>query len=166
VRLYERWRPRDVTRISIRNFDAVVNRILRRPGAVCSMERSCSDYFVVEHNGDVYPCDFFVEPALRLGNVLEDPLLDLRSAPAYRTFARRKSEWSSRCGECEYLSFCAGGCLKYRRGLRFSEVSGPAGGASAERTGEDRLSVLCAGWKQFYGACLPGFDEIAEGIEL
>ena len=151
VRLFDRWYPRDVPRISLRNFDAVVNRLAGHPAGVCSMGRSCSDYFVVEHNGDVYPCDFFVDSELRLGNILSDSLSGLRSSPRYRSFARRKSEYPSECGRCEYLHLCAGDCLKHRPGMGVP--------------GEGRkVSVLCEGWKRFYGACLPRFEKLAEGL--
>jgi len=40
-------------------------------------ERECGGYIVVEHNGDVYPCDFFVKPEWKLGNILELPLTEL-----------------------------------------------------------------------------------------
>ena len=160
VRLFDRWYPRDVPRVSIRNFDAVVNRLAGHPAALCSMGRSCSDYFVVEHNGDVYPCDFFVDPGRKLGNIRSDSLVDLRSSSTYRRFARRKSEWSSECGVCEYLSLCAGDCLKHRPGMGLPTAS-PAAEA-AERGGT--VSVLCEGWKRFYLMCLPRFEDIAEGF--
>ena len=154
VRLFYRWRPRDVSRVSVRNFDAVVNRLAGQPAAVCSMERNCSEYFVIEHNGDVYPCDFFVEGDLRLGNILEDPLGDLRTSAIYRNFARRKSEWPRECAGCDYLSFCAGDCLKHRPGIGLPRVAREPSSVSA----------LCRGWKRFYTACLPEFEGLARSL--
>ncbi len=69
--LYDEWCRWDVQRVSVRLFDSILSRLVNgRPG-ICHMGSDCRNYFVVEHNGDVYPCDFYVSPELRLGNVME-----------------------------------------------------------------------------------------------
>ena len=37
--------------------------------------------WVVEHNGDVFPCDFFVEEHLKLGNINTESLSDMLNSP-------------------------------------------------------------------------------------
>ncbi len=88
-----------------------------------------------DHNGDVYCCDFFVEPQWKLGNLMETPLADLVQTERFAQFARRKSELSERCRECEWLQICWGGCPKHR--LVYAED------ASAP-------SYLCPGYQQFF----------------
>jgi uncharacterized protein len=67
--IFDRWFPRDVRRVSIRHHDSIMELLIRGQYNVCTMSGACGGHFVVEHTGDIYPCDFFVEPELLLGNV-------------------------------------------------------------------------------------------------
>jgi uncharacterized protein len=115
------------------------------------MGRNCQQYLVVEHNGDIYPCDFFVEPQLRLGNVLDTSWEACFANPVYQGFGQRKVQWNEACQDCEFLDLCAGDCPKnrYHSGHR-----APA-----------QLSVLCAGIKKFYQHSLPEFNRLAGEIK-
>lgn len=149
-RLFDLWYPRDTRRVSIRHFDSVLSLMVDgRPNA-CYLDRNCCQYFVVEYNGDVYPCDFFVQKQLRLGNVATDSWSGLQNSPVYRDFGGCKTQWNAQCEKCGHLEFCRGDCLKNR---------GFEGGASATR-----LSSLCAGWKMFYEHTLPRFRDLAAQI--
>jgi uncharacterized protein len=147
--IFDEWFAGDTRRVSVRNFDTVVSTIVQGVPGVCTAGTHCRQYFVVEHNGDVYPCDFFVQPEKRLGNVLTDQFLHLWRSPSYRAFGRAKREWNPVCGDCEFLHYCAGDCPKNR--YRQDESPG-------------QLSVLCEGWKEFYGHTLPRFEELARSI--
>jgi len=144
-RIFEEWR-KDAARVSVRLFDAVLNLIVDGKRVLCTMERDCRQYFLVEHNGDVYPCDFFVEEGLRLGNVERDGWDALMESGTYREFGGRKSALPEKCSSCEYSGLCAGDCQKHRRS-----------------PGE--ISWLCEGWREFYRHSLPGFKEMARDIK-
>ncbi len=148
--LFDQWYAGDTRRVSIRLFDAILSRLVDNQYAVCHMDRQCSHYFVVEYNGDVYPCDFFVEADLRLGSIMDSSWDSLRHSRIYREFSNRKKAWAAACESCPYAPFCHGDCPKNRRGMY----------AGDPRT----LSRLCAGWKQFYGHALPAFKKLAEKI--
>jgi len=113
------------------------------------MGTNCCQYFVVEHNGDIYPCDFFVERHLKVGNITTDSWEALSASKTYREFGAQKAMWNSLCNECEFLEFCAADCLKHRL---------PAHGSP------ETLSPLCNGWKQFFRHALPGFRRLAREI--
>ncbi len=114
---------------------------------VCYMGKSCVQYFVVEYDGSVYPCDFFVRDDLLLGNVKTDSWKDLLLSKKYQSFGNQKANWNQECDLCPYLNFCHGDCQKFRFGApNFSK----------------ELSVLCKGWKLFYSRTLPRFKSIAE----
>jgi len=147
--IYDEWIRSDTRRVSIRLFDSIVQKMVEDTDNVCQMGRDCRQYLVVEHNGDVYPCDFFVEPALKLGNVRTGSWAEFLGSPLYRDFGLRKAAWNSECAVCEYLRFCAGDCPKNR----------PTRGREP-----GRLSRLCAGWKMFYRHTLEGFERLAEEI--
>ncbi len=144
--IFEQWYPRDVRRVSVRLFDSIVSVLVGQGPTVCYMGRDCRKYFVVEHNGDVYPCDFFVEPELLLGNVMTHSWDELQASDKYREFGRMKARWNQRCNRCEFLRLCHGDCLK----MRLYDGRDP-------RT----LSWLCDGWRVFYRHTLGAFQRLA-----
>jgi uncharacterized protein len=147
--IFDEWARGDVRRVSVRAFDSVLTMLVDGAANVCHMGTDCRQYFVVEHNGDVYPCDFFVTKELKLGNVMSDGWDALAASAVFREFGARKRRWNAECDACPFLRLCAGDCLKHR--LR--------GGVDPTRA-----SLLCEGWKQFYGRTLPAFEALASGI--
>lgn len=122
--IFKAWYPRDVRAISIRQFDSILSKLITGRATVCSMGESCDSYFVVEHNGDVYPCDFFVEPSLKLGNILEEKgWEEFLASPLYRAFGARKAQAHPDCATCPYLEFCYGDCLKHRLPMLAPSIS-------------------------------------------
>ena len=148
--VFDEWIKKDTRRVSVRLFDAVVAKLVEGQNVMCTLGSNCSTYFVVEHNGDVFPCDFFVRRDLLLGNVAVDSWEKLLSSPVFAEFGAQKSKWNTRCNACPYLSFCAGDCLKHR----FISDANP-----------ETLSWLCAGWKQFYSHTIDRFMELAQQIQ-
>jgi uncharacterized protein len=141
--IYDTWHAGDTRRVSIRHHDSLIAWFVDRAQTVCTIGRDCRHYFVVEHNGDIYPCDFFVDPVLRIGNVADTPWSDALESDIYRRFGQRKAQHATACSECRFLELCAGDCLKHRCG------------------GQSQMSVLCEGWKKFYAHALPGLEELA-----
>jgi uncharacterized protein len=149
--IYDEWIKGDVRRVSIRLFDSILTMMVEGCANVCAMGDNCCQYFVVEHNGDIYPCDFFVEEELRLGNVMTDAWPALMESERYRAFGRMKSLCNDQCAQCPYLRFCAGDCQKHRH-------------AGINRDSR-RLSRLCRGWRMFYGHALDGLSKLADEIK-
>jgi uncharacterized protein len=145
--IFRQWYPGDARTVSVRHFDSVLYFLVHGRCNVCFMGASCCQYFLVEHTGDVYPCDFFVQPSLRLGNIREASWQALLDSPVYRKFGARKNRWNAACGDCGFLPYCRGDCPKHRAG------GNPAG-----------LSALCEGWKLFYRETLPAFQELAKEL--
>jgi len=100
--------------VSERMFDSLMHTYLGRPAPMCIFMESCGDYVVVEHTGDVYSCDFFVEPACHLGNLLEREIRLLHSSDQQFAFGERKRDVPPECTRCRWLAHCNGGCLKDR----------------------------------------------------
>lgn len=128
--IFDQWYKYDRYKVSVRLFDSIIIKLVDGISNVCSMAKDCRQYFVVEHNGDVYPCDFFVQPELRLGNIMTNDWKDFLDSPVYMEFGRRKSMLSSTCETCRFLELCAGCCPKNR----FGRVGDPR-----------KLSALCEG---------------------
>jgi uncharacterized protein len=121
--MFDLWWP-DMRRIRIRFFDNLAEAIAgQKPGA-CTMHESCDSYVVVEYNGDVYPCDFFVEREWKLGNICQDTWIDIAREQQRHHFAAKKSAPNPECAECEYKPLCHNGCPHLRRGRngRFEDL--------------------------------------------
>jgi uncharacterized protein len=149
--IFDEWYAKDRYSVSVRLFDSILEKMLDSVANVCSMSNDCCQYFVVEHNGDIYPCDFFVLPELRLGNIMSGDWGDFADSPIYREFGERKSKYNEKCARCPYLEFCAACCPKNRFGKRGDPQT---------------LSVLCEGWEIFYQHSLPRLKIIADEIML
>ena len=98
----------------VRYFDNLFYRFVDLPSPECTLEPSCGSYVLVEHNGDVYACDYFVEPKWKLGNIMENKLIDMLNSAKQEKFGKIKENLSLICHVCEWLSFCYGGCPKDR----------------------------------------------------
>jgi len=99
---------------SIRFFDSLFYHYVGLAPPDCTLLRECGVYVVVEHNGDIYACDFYVEPEWRLGNIMKDDLIDLLNSPKQREFGRVKSQLPPECLQCSWLKYCWGGCPRER----------------------------------------------------
>ncbi|MFX0047913.1 MAG: anaerobic sulfatase maturase [Candidatus Hermodarchaeota archaeon] len=148
--IFNEWVKRDVNKVSIRLFDSVMEYLVFGRYNVCYMQDSCIQYFVVEHDGGVYPCDFFVRNNLLLGNINRDSWEELLNSQTYQVFGSQKSNWNEKCNLCPYLSLCHGDCQKFRYGALSTAK---------------KLSSLCQGWKIFYTKTLPRFKTIADNIK-
>jgi len=103
-----------VATTSVRYFDSVFHTYVGLSVPDCTLAELCGNYLVIEHNGDVYSCDFFVEPRWRLGNVLEGQLIDMLNSPRQREFGAIKAARPVKCSGCRWLRLCYGGCTKDR----------------------------------------------------
>ena len=137
IGVFDEWVRRDVGRVFVQIFDmALAAWSGQRPG-LCVFEETCGVALAMEHNGDVYSCDHFVEPRYNLGNMNVIPLADLVASDRQRQFGLDKRETLPRmCRECEVRFVCNGGCPKNR--------------LLATPDGEPGLNFLCAGYKAFF----------------
>jgi uncharacterized protein len=145
--IFKEWIRHDIGRIGIQNFDEAARPFLGMEHALCIHRETCGDVVVVEHNGDFYSCDHFVDREHRLGNIRETPLVELLESPAQREFGNKKRDaLPAYCRQCEVLSQCNGGCPKDRF-IRTPD-------------GEEGLNYLCAGYKQFFNYSRPYLERM------
>lgn len=112
---FDLWWP-ERRAVRIRCFDNLAEAIAgMKPGA-CTMHESCDSYVVVEYNGDIYPCDFFVESGWRLGNVERDSWPEVARRARRMEFSSKKSVPHPACVGCRWKDLCHGGCPKFRYG--------------------------------------------------
>ena len=148
-RFFDRWLDGWTQKLSVRTFDSMLSYLLGQSHTECTFERQCNDYIVIEHNGDVYCCDFYVTSETRLGNILETPIEQLASHPVKQAFSRKKAEIANKCLVCRHLDICRGGCPKDRAAL----------------TGTHKApSYFCRGYKMFFDHALGHLQGLAVKI--
>ena len=135
--VFDEWIKTDVGRVYVQIFDVALGAWIGQPPSLCIFAPTCGNALAIEHTGDLYSCDHFVEPNYFLGNLLQENMLELVASDQQRKFGRDKLATLPRyCRECEVRFACNGGCPKNRF------IKTP--------TGEDGLNYLCAGYKHFF----------------
>lgn len=152
-RLFDLWYGYGPEKLNIREFDSLVTHYVMGKHTICTYSKQCAGFVVVEHTGDAFCCEFFVEPQWRLGNILETPLEKLAANRKKRAFARDKEKLCNKCLVCRNLDICRGGCMKDR-----------ARNEHRESSIENRESYFCESYKQFFDYTLPRFMQIAAAI--
>ncbi|MDZ4801380.1 MAG: anaerobic sulfatase maturase [Bryobacteraceae bacterium] len=115
--VFDLWWPHRKS-MRIRVFDNLAEAVAGQMPGSCCLQASCDSYAVVEYNGDVYPCDFFVEGSWKLGNVAEESFAAIAKRRARMEFASKKAIPHPKCDACEYEEICQRGCPHTRRAQR------------------------------------------------
>jgi uncharacterized protein len=137
VEVFEEWVCKDVGRVFVQIFDQALSAWMGMEPSLCIFRRQCGQALVLEHNGDLYSCDHYVEPEYRLGNIHETPTTELAARPEQMRFGADKEAMLPRCcRECDVRFVCNGECPKNRFILT--------------PDGEAGLNYLCAGYKMFF----------------
>lgn len=112
--LFDLWFNRGKPVVSIRLFENILAIYMGLEAEICAFRDRCGTYVVVEYNGDVYPCDFFVEEEWKAGNLCKTPIERIVDGERIKEFNRRKSVQSSGCDRCHWNFICHSGCQHYR----------------------------------------------------
>jgi uncharacterized protein len=137
IGIFEEWVRRDVGSVFVQMFDTALANWVGEPGGVCIFQETCGLALALEHTGDLYSCDHFVEPDYLLGNILETPMVEMVASEQQRRFGLDKRDTLPQyCRECEVRFACYGECPRNRF------IKTP--------DGEEGLNYLCAGLKLFF----------------
>ena len=151
IDVFEEWVRRDVGEVYVQMFDVALANWVGEPPGLCVHTETCGLALALEHTGDVYSCDHFVEPRYRLGNIKQLPLAQLVASPQQRQFGLDKRDTLPQfCLDCDVRFACHGGCPKDR----FVETP----------DGEPGLNYLCAGYKAFFHHVDPPMREMARRL--
>ncbi|MBN1563133.1 MAG: SPASM domain-containing protein, partial [Anaerolineae bacterium] len=137
IDVFDEWVRRDVGRTFVQIFDVALAAWSGHPPGLCVFEETCGSALAMEHNGDVYACDHFVEPDYFLGNMQDTNLIDLVSSEQQYKFGQDKRDTLPRqCRDCDVRFVCNGGCPKNR--------------ILTTKDGEPGLNYLCEGYTAFF----------------
>ena len=137
IAIFDEWVRHDVGDVFIQLFESALASWMGMPPSLCIFAKTCGNALALEHNGDLYSCDHFVEPKFLLGNIKEQHMVQLVASDKQRQFGNAKQDSLPRyCRECEVKFACNGECPRNR----FIETP----------DGEPGLNYLCAGYKAFF----------------
>ena len=153
IEVFDEWMDhRDVGEVYVQHFDVALANWYREPPGLCIFSETCGLALALEHNGDLYSCDHYVEPDYLLGNIGETPMLDLIASDKQRNFGLAKRETLPQyCLDCEVRHACHGGCPR-NRFIRTPD-------------GQEGLNYLCAGYKLFFNHIDPVMRLMCELLE-
>jgi len=153
VEMFDYWVRHDIGKISIQIFDVVFNHFMGLPPTLCIFAETCGNAPALEHNGDFYSCDHYVETEYFLGNIMDQPMQLMVDSDQQRTFGiNKKATLPDYCHRCSVKSLCNGGCPKNR----FTKTP----------DGEPGLNYLCAGYKRFFTYVTPYMEYLAQQYRI
>lgn len=145
--IFDVWARGDIGRCFVLTFDAALSSWCGVQPGICTFCESCGGNLTVEHNGDIYPCDHFVYPRWKLGNIEEVSLRDAATSREIAVFGlSKRTDLPRKCLRCEWLTACRGGCPKHRFVQDF--------------TGPGAELPLCSGYSLFYAHIAPAMDRM------
>jgi len=135
--IFDEWVRKDVGRVFVQLFDSALASWARLPPAMCIFSETCGNAVALEHNGDLYACDHYVEPEHFLGNITETHMVEMLASEKQRAFGSAKRDTLPEyCRSCDVRFACHGECPRNR----FIDTP----------DGEPGLNYLCAGYKAFF----------------
>ena len=137
IDVFDEWVKHDVGEVYVQMFDVALANWHGEPPGLCIFSETCGLALALEHNGDLYSCDHYVEPDHLLGNINEAPMIDLVASEQQREFGLAKRETLPQfCLDCDVRFACHGGCPRNR--------------FTTTPDGEDGLNYLCPSYKDFF----------------
>jgi uncharacterized protein len=102
----------------IRQFENYIGILLKYEPESCEQRGVCGIQYVVEADGGVYPCDFYVLDDFKLGNLNQDTMVRIQENRSEIGFVERSLNHSEDCKQCRWFSLCRGGCYRCREGVK------------------------------------------------
>lgn len=145
--IFDYWVSNDVGKVFVNQFDAVLACWCGAQPGICALAQTCGGNSIIEHNGDLYPCDHFVYEGYKIGNVLETDLRTLMNSTKQVRFGLdKRNALPDDCIKCKWFFTCHGECPKHR----FNTTD----------KGETGLNALCEGYKLFFAHVAPYMDKM------
>lgn len=123
---------------SIRQFDNFVRLAHHEIPEQCGMDGHCCHQFVIEGDGEVYPCDFYCVDCYDMGNINDTDFFALSKHPIATQFIKESMQIDEKCKACKYYALCKNGCKR-------------------ERIDIDK----CDAYKQFFAYALPHLQRMS-----
>jgi uncharacterized protein len=152
IEVFDEWVSCDVGEVFVQMFDVALANWYGEPPGLCVFSETCGLALALEHNGDLYSCDHYVEPDYLLGNIAETPMIELVASEQQREFGLAKRDTlPAYCRECDVRYACHGGCPRNR--------------FTTTPDGEEGLNYLCRGYKDFFHHVGPAMSLMSDLLD-
>ena len=147
--IFDYWVCNDVGQCFVGLFDATLACWCGVKPGTCVFGQTCGENAIIEHNGDIYPCDHFVYPDRLLGNIAQSDIARLMDSEKMLKFGiDKRNSLPRKCRACRWLFACNGECPKHRFNL--------------SEKGETGLNALCEGYTHYFSHVAPYMDKMRE----
>ena len=136
--------------VYIRYFENLAGMMLGHPPESCAMAGKCSVQYAIEACGDVFPCDFYMMDAYKIGNIMSDSFQSMDQNRTSLGFIEEAPGRYGQCRTCEWFYFCRNGCKREREFL--------------DTTSDRRINYFCAAYKEFFPYALPRLKKCLTSI--
>ena len=133
----------------IRQFENYISILLGKGAEACDQRGTCGIQYVVESDGSIYPCDFYMLDEYKLGNMNDTSIAAMDEKRKEIKFIEESIKLSQECRQCEFYGICRGGCQRSR----------------IKTDQELYQNYLCEGYKEFFKECLPSMLQIADMVK-
>lgn len=150
--IFNEWVRHDVGKYFIQNFDNALECWMGIPPGLCVFRETCGSVPAIEHNGDVYSCDHFVDEEYLIGNIADTEMNEMMNSDLQIKFGEnKKTTLPEYCRKCEVKFACNGGCPKDR--------------FISTHDSEAGLNYLCEGYKKFFNYIDPYMKFMADELK-
>lgn len=149
IEVFDLWYNDGKPNFYVRLFDEMLISFVEYAPASCYFAPKCVANLVVEHNGSIYPCDFFVEDDWYLGNINKESLKKIVENPKLIQFINRKLDLDDKCKGCKWRCICCGDCIKYRYDI------------DGQKT---KSAYFCEGYKKFFEYAAPKLSDLKRSL--
>ncbi|MCA8995356.1 MAG: anaerobic sulfatase maturase [Planctomycetaceae bacterium] len=152
IKVFDEWVKRDISQVFVQIFDQALAAWLGLEPSLCVFRRECGRALAIEHNGDLYCCDHFVDPEHQLGNIHDLPIVELaNSRQQYEFGVAKERTLPNYCKSCEVRFACNGECPKNRFILTPDGAPG--------------LNYLCEGYRAFFNHVREPMEAMARELK-
>jgi uncharacterized protein len=121
--------------ISLRYFDNLLSMLMGNSPEACNMTGICQCNCVIEADGGVYPCDFYVLDKWKMGNIKDKDIKQMLIGETAQEFVKPSLQMSQQCKACRWVGLCRGGCRRERESFEADELN---------------LNYYCSAYKEFF----------------
>jgi len=150
-RLFDLWYADFIKgrKIYIRYFENLAGMLMGYQAENCGLCGHCTNQYVVEADGGVYPCDFYVLDEYYLGNLNRDGFRDLDRREKEIGFIAFSTRQETECVQCQYYALCRGGCRRDRQRADMNTLG---------------KSCFCEAYRQFFPYAVPRLWELVRQV--
>lgn len=111
------WLRQDDLNLRVREIENFIFGMVGKRASNCTFNGSCTDFFCLEYDGRVYPCDRLSNCAEFLfGNLSQRSLLEILNSSTRLRYIKEVNSLHPDCVVCEWQKACHNGCTMHRVG--------------------------------------------------